>query len=145
MQLSFKKMICCNRLLQAVTSGHIECVKLLVTNGATVNKCDRWDANPLHHASIFGHQDIVSYLIDNGAKINTQDHMGDTSLHLASFSGHYDCVLLLLNAGADTNILNDNGHKAGYEVSPLVMNKIEAIRELIDNYDTMMIKTPEDF
>lgn len=54
----------------ACANGHLEVVKLLVNNGAQIEKDD---FTPLMIASAYKHYEVVKYLLDKGAKVNTQD------------------------------------------------------------------------
>ena len=62
-------------LINAAWSGHFDIVKLLVDNGADVNKSSRESyffssrlRTPLKMAKLEGHTDIVNYLMEKGAK-----------------------------------------------------------------------------
>jgi lysophospholipase len=53
----------------AAAEGHIEVVKYLVTNGASVHARDRYDHVPLDDAIRFGHHDIIRILVQAGAHL----------------------------------------------------------------------------
>ena len=129
-------------LFYASRFGYLECIKILIANGADVNKCDRWDETPLHQATIYGRADCLEYLIDHGSgttkiNINATDNIGETSLHIASANGHEDCVRILLYKGADTDILDNLNRKASD------IAKTNVIKELIENYELFPIKCTE--
>lgn len=54
----------------AVDGGHLDIAKLLVTNGAEVNKANNDKETPLHRAVKRGHLKVVDLLLENGANIN---------------------------------------------------------------------------
>ena len=91
----------------------MEMMKILVSNGADVNKKDTLrNRSPLHHAveisSLLTAEPLI-YLIQNGANVNSQDINGDTPLFFAAGLNNYGAVKTLISAGADTNILNNAG------------------------------------
>jgi len=51
----------------AAAAGHLDIVKLLVRQGADVNKTTKTNSTPLRAACYDGHFDIVKYLIVHGA------------------------------------------------------------------------------
>jgi ankyrin repeat protein len=81
-------------LHDAVVTGNIHLVRLLVENGLDVNEGDQQP--PLHGAAANGHAEVVRYLMGQGARTNEGDSNGDTALHWAAFKGQSDCVRALL-------------------------------------------------
>lgn len=75
-------------------NGHIEVVKFLLDDGATVDLPEGVGNNQtsLHLASIRGHADIAEYLINHGAKINAKDSIGWTPIHFAVAKGMNDTM-----------------------------------------------------
>jgi len=67
-------------LLQAVSNEHINCVEILLKNGANVNQGDKLGRTPLMDAAENGNKDILEILIKSGADINGQDKQGRTPL-----------------------------------------------------------------
>ena len=51
-------------------------MRLLIENGADLNKVDKWGWTPLMMASHQGYEDIVKLLVDNGADIDVADRFG---------------------------------------------------------------------
>lgn len=91
----------------------MEMMKILVSNGADVNKKDTIrNRSPLHHAvelpSKLTTEPLV-YLIHNGANVNAKDINGDTPLFFAAGLNNNDAVRILISAGANTNIRNNAG------------------------------------
>ena len=91
----------------------MEMMKILVSNGADVNKKDTIrNRTPLHHAVELPSKlttEPLIYLIHNGANVNAKDINGDTPLFFAAGLNNNDAVRILISAGADTNIRNNEG------------------------------------
>lgn len=51
-------------------SGHLEVVKLLVSQGSDKSCKDKRGYTPLHAAAASGHVDVVKYLLRNGAEVS---------------------------------------------------------------------------
>lgn len=60
----------------AAWSGHEEIVRLLIADGADVNKTDLEGRTALIAAAYMGHTDIVTHLLDHGADIDHADADG---------------------------------------------------------------------
>lgn len=88
----------------AASSTHGEkCLKLLVTEGATVNSQSRDGRSPLHMTAIHGRFTRSQELIKSGAIVDCVDKEGFTALHIAAANGHDLLIKTLLNVGADPN------------------------------------------
>lgn len=90
--------------------GQLEIVKLLVENGASINKRGKKSETALHLASQRGHGEIVRYLLLNGGDSAVQDKRGQTPLHYAAFSGQSDPLRALLK---DKSLLIDVKDSSG--------------------------------
>uniref|UniRef100_G3WCY5 Protein phosphatase 1 regulatory subunit 27 n=1 Tax=Sarcophilus harrisii TaxID=9305 RepID=G3WCY5_SARHA len=64
-------------LHEAVLSGNLECVKLLVKHGADIHQRDETGWTALHMACSDGYPDIARYLISLGANIDVANDDGD--------------------------------------------------------------------
>ncbi|XP_016019370.1 protein phosphatase 1 regulatory subunit 27 isoform X3 [Rousettus aegyptiacus] len=64
-------------LHEAVLSGNLECVKLLVRYGADIHQRDETGWTPLHIACSDGYPDIARYLISLGADRDAANDDGD--------------------------------------------------------------------
>ncbi|RUS15308.1 ankyrin repeat-containing domain protein [Endogone sp. FLAS-F59071] len=93
-------------LHEAAAAGHIDIVRLLITEGhANTNiQGNMW--TPLNIAAAEGHIDVVKFLITEGyADANACDDEDETPLHVAIYGGHIDIVRFLITEGhADANI-----------------------------------------
>lgn len=90
----------------AALKGKIDCITLLLENGAIVNAVRDDYSTSLHCASLNGHIECAKLLINAGAWINSQDRDLNTPLHLAASRGHLNLVKLLCSLGADTTLKN---------------------------------------
>ena len=97
-------------------TSKLEIVKLLVENGADINKCDGCGQTPLHIYTGGRSLDflgeikkensvkLLSYAIKKGAEINVLDEYNFSPLHRAVETGNLDVVKVLVENGADVNI-----------------------------------------
>ena len=89
-------------LCWAIFYKNHEAAKLLLENGADINKTDRYGYTPLHIACGRGRVDSVKFLLDNGADPNIASDLGDeTPLNVACREGYFDIARCLLNRKAD--------------------------------------------
>ena len=90
-------------LIEAVSGGHEEVVKILLDAGALADKANKLGFYLLHMAALKGHKEIVELLLRAGERVDKADHDGYTPLRMAVRQGHLDVVQILLNHGADVN------------------------------------------
>nr|XP_023666517.1 protein phosphatase 1 regulatory subunit 27-like [Paramormyrops kingsleyae] len=64
-------------LHEAVLTGNLECVKLLVKYGADVHQRDEDGWTPLHMACSDGYPDIARYLLSLGASVEAKNESGE--------------------------------------------------------------------
>lgn len=96
----------------ALVPYFMETLKLLVDNGADINKKDYEGQTALHRATLNPQGETLEpleYLIEKGADINVQDINGNTPLFVAFASGNKNAVELLIKSGADTQLRNNAG------------------------------------
>ena len=93
-------------------SGQTDCVQLLLSAGAEVNRQDRDRRTALRAACWAGHLDCVKELLEAGAEINQMDSEGRTALIAACYMGHLDCVRELIIWGADIEVQDQDGRTA---------------------------------
>ncbi|KAK7967599.1 AGC PKA kinase [Apiospora aurea] len=89
--------------------------RILIENGADVDRPDGAGNTALHIAARDGYEDIVALLVRNGATIDKPLHSW-TPLLLASKDSHHDCCAriaeLLVDNGADVNAADYHGRTA---------------------------------
>ncbi|XP_067453633.1 ankyrin repeat domain-containing protein 29 isoform X3 [Thunnus thynnus] len=95
-------------LMVASYSGHYECVKELIMQGAEINYQRETGSTALFFASQQGHNEVVKLLFEFGASTEFQTKDGGTALTVASQYGHSKVVDTLLKNGANVHDqLND--------------------------------------
>jgi ankyrin repeat protein len=93
-------------LCMAASSGNLDEVKRLVSEGAQINPLDTSGDSALLGAANSRHKDVVKFLLDRGADSNAKTkNKGWTALHYAAYKGHSDIMELLLDRGADLNAI----------------------------------------
>ncbi|UCD27444.1 MAG: ankyrin repeat domain-containing protein [Planctomycetota bacterium] len=96
-------------LHKAVHNGHIEIVKLLISQGADVNAGDAEGDTPLHYAVSNGYYEIARHLVLKGADVNAKNRsFSETPLHVTTYFNYINIIKLLVSYGADVNALNKN-------------------------------------
>lgn len=98
-----------NILMLAAIQNQIELAKLLIQQGAEVNK-PGW--TPLHYAASKGHIEMMRLLIENSAYLDAESPNGTTPLMMAAYYGTPPSVKLLLEEGADPLLKNKLGLSA---------------------------------
>ncbi|MCK9544929.1 MAG: ankyrin repeat domain-containing protein [Novosphingobium sp.] len=97
-------------LYKAIENNNIHIVKLLIDNGANINKKGYDNKEFIIHATELGHKEIVELLIKLNVDINAKDHLGDTALMIAARYNNTDIVKLLLDAKANPVLKNDHSN-----------------------------------
>ena len=87
----------------------IDMARMLIDNGADVNKESPLGTPLMNAATNAWNLEIVDMLIKSGADVNKQDKDGKTALFYAASGGNDDIVMLLLKSGADADIKDKNG------------------------------------
>ena len=139
--------------LHLVASSHAdesaaeECVRLLLEEGASIDKRASNGSTPLHWAAGNGNADIASFFLDQGADPSLMTftwfrdvfgkHSGQTCLHWAAESGHHKVVEMLLDRCPwIVGSLDERGS------SPRAL----ALREAkFDTHDLLLSKEEEQF
>lgn len=105
-------------LFEASSCGHVDIVKLLLENGAMVDRRNGGDGETaLLPASRNGYEQIVRVLLENGADVDKKAVNGDSALHQASHMGHEQIVDLLLKHRANVDPTNARGSSPLHEAS----------------------------
>ena len=77
-------------LISGTAGGHVECVRLLLENGASATLANALGETALHVAAWDGHADVIGVLLAAGASLNKTGPEGETSLLLAADGGHIE-------------------------------------------------------
>ncbi|KAM7403015.1 hypothetical protein PAMA_003778 [Pampus argenteus] len=97
----------------ACSEGHLEVVKYLLSNGATVHARDRYGDTPLCNAVQFRHKEIIGLLRTTGAHFS-QYKMEEAGKELCSLatSGDMEGLEIWILAGADPRLPGYDGRSA---------------------------------
>ena len=88
----------------AAEGGFVHIIKLLVKQGAAVEK-KTWDGDTaLHLAAARGHFNVCQELLNAGIAINVVNTSGQTALHLAAKEGFLSITQILLKYGATSQV-----------------------------------------
>ncbi len=82
------------RLDQAITYGHVSCLKAIIAAGVLIDGIEYY--RPLHFAVEKGQPGCVTALLAAGADADVKNSEGLTALRLASALGQVECKQLLL-------------------------------------------------
>ncbi|KAK4199630.1 putative serine threonine protein kinase [Triangularia verruculosa] len=106
-------------------------LKLLLDNGADINRPDLQGLTPLHSACYQGNLDLVHALLhaSKKPKMDLGNTKYGTPLHCAVIGGSIDVVLLLLNSGAQANLVDRRGNTPLHVAARL--NRPSILRVLI--------------
>lgn len=96
-------------LFVAASKGYERVVKLLIKNGASIDKTGFNKPTPLLEAAGQGYTAIVKLLIENGASINKSDWHDQIPLLYTARKGYTATVKLLIEYGASIEKLEENG------------------------------------
>uniref|UniRef100_A0A3Q2QDF2 Ankyrin repeat domain 52 n=1 Tax=Fundulus heteroclitus TaxID=8078 RepID=A0A3Q2QDF2_FUNHE len=115
---------CCRKLLSnddygrtclhaAASGGNVECLNLLINNGAELDIKDDLGRSPLHYAAANGNSQCTISLVRAGAEVNEADLTGCSPLHYAAASHTFSgCLDFLLDNGANPTLKNSMGYSA---------------------------------
>ena len=92
--------------------GSVEICKVLINNGAELNKPVNGSWTPLYIACMEGHVDVVELLLKSGADVKKCDDDLDSPLHIACMCGHFEIAKQLVDGGAIVDALNKEGRSA---------------------------------
>ncbi|KAM6486416.1 hypothetical protein HDV62DRAFT_215847 [Trichoderma sp. SZMC 28011] len=110
-------------LIYAALKGHIDVVKLLLSENANVNHTDEKNRTPLWFAS-FSHssvpqqrrREVIEYLLLKGADPDVQAKDGSTALMKLIENRDSGAIRLLIQKGASTTIVVEKREMSVYEI-----------------------------
>lgn len=121
-------------LHDAIASGKVSIVKLLLQAKADVNATTQDNRTCLHVAARTGYSgntEIVKELLKSGADVNIQTKDKRTALHFATWRGNKDIVQQLVDNGANVNLLDEDMWSPLYWAAKL--NYLEIAKILVGN------------
>jgi ankyrin repeat protein len=92
----------------AIGRGHMEIVKILLSNNADFITPNENGVTCSHKAAVGGHDEILKILYQKGADINVKDEKSCTPLHYATFNNKLSTVELLINKNAKLSLKDVN-------------------------------------
>uniref|UniRef100_A0A672I3R0 Serine/threonine-protein phosphatase 6 regulatory ankyrin repeat subunit B-like n=1 Tax=Salarias fasciatus TaxID=181472 RepID=A0A672I3R0_SALFA len=98
-----------NTSAPSLTPGHLDVVRLLLSQGAEIACKDKRGYTALHSAAAGGRMDVVTHLVSLGVEIDESNAYGNTPLHVACFNGQVQVVSELIDFGAAINQTNNKG------------------------------------
>jgi len=101
-------------LCDAVRTGNVELVKILLASGVDVNDKNNDGNTTLHVAARYGHKEIVQFFLVAGIEVNARNNDNLTPLHFAAAGDCIEVVKALLAARAEVNARDNDG-----KVTPL--------------------------
>ncbi|EFA84054.1 hypothetical protein PPL_03127 [Heterostelium album PN500] len=141
----------------AVGQGHLETVRLLLSEGVDVNARDKKQFVRLSalHLAIdhrYPNIEIIESLLEAGAKVNQETTERRTPIFKAIEKGHsYDIIKLLLKHGASVNI-QDNPRTNGWEyyrvMTPLhlaiIHRDLDIVKLLVEHGGDVNLKLKDE-
>ena len=94
-------------LLDAADVGNLDCVRMLVEQGADKDEGDSNGYTPLYIATRYGHLQMV--LVEQGASLDKTNEDRETPLSEAAYIGQLEVVRFLLEQGADRDKASNGG------------------------------------
>ena len=95
-------------IIEAVRSGNVNVVDLLIKHGATLDVRDDLRYSVAHAAAEDDERaSVLGYLLANGAEPNARGLFEWTPLHVAALHGCHKNVEVLLGSGADRTLRDD--------------------------------------
>lgn len=84
-------------LFVAASSGSVECVRVLLSQGANVNNRSEQGLMPLHMAARLGHSEVVKLLLEQPSiDVDASNSEGERPIHFALLQSDLEVVQLLL-------------------------------------------------
>uniref|UniRef100_A0A672L4G7 Ankyrin repeat domain 28 n=1 Tax=Sinocyclocheilus grahami TaxID=75366 RepID=A0A672L4G7_SINGR len=126
----------------AAFKGHVECVDILISQGASMMMKDyTHKRSTIHFSAMNGHSECLRLLIHNTEQqtaINIRDGKGQTPLMLAVLGGHTDCVYILLSEGASVEARDKWGRTALHRGA--VMGQEACVEALLQHGSSLLVQ-----
>jgi ankyrin repeat protein len=92
----------------AIRKGHIDIVKILLSNNAELITSSKDGVTCSHLAAAGGHDEILKILYQKGADFNVENQAGQRPLHYATLNNQLSTVKLLINKHAKLSLKDVN-------------------------------------
>lgn len=131
-------------LIKAIINGHEECVKQILSEGASIKIMLPGEVSVFHVAADYGHLNILRILLEYDEELTTAsinaltagDRRGFAPIHFAVSNNHIDCVELLLSKNADIRCRTTcSPHKASTPLHIAAVKNHTEITKLLLKYD----------
>jgi len=99
-------------LYKAVITGDLSSARSIISQGADINKLDKYQVPLLNHAVNFQQHEMVKLLLESGADANGVDKAGWTALIISATYGYDEIARLLMQYGAMVETTADGGESA---------------------------------
>ncbi|XP_047428283.1 protein TANC2-like isoform X2 [Mugil cephalus] len=117
-------------LTAAAGRGRVSVCRLLLDQGAGVDRGNRQGVAPLFSAVRRGHWQVVELLLNHGVEVNMVDQQGRTALMTAASEGHKSTAQLLLDHGASLDQCDREGLTALSWAC--LKGQLQLVRELVE-------------
>ncbi|KAM3597287.1 uncharacterized protein V6R79_002587 [Siganus canaliculatus] len=117
-------------LTAAAGSGRLSVCRLLLDQGAAVERGNKRGVAPLFSAVRRDHWQVVELLLNHGVEVNMVDQQGRTALMAAASEGHIATGQLLLDHGASLDQTDREGLTALSWAC--LKGKLQLVRELVE-------------
>lgn len=140
-------------LFKAVMNGHIDCVKRLLKEGASIRKTLPRQVNVFHVAAEKGYLNVLRVLLDHDYSITriminhltADDKKGFGPIHFAVINNHSKCVKLLLSRNAYRSLRASYGfHKGSTPLHLAAINNNLVIAKIIMKNNEETVHTMND-
>ena len=130
-------------LHQAVSTGNVQNVEILLLRGANANLRGSYDMPLLMLAASAGHREIVRLLLQAGAQVDASNPSTQhTALMFAAKNGHCATMALLLSYGANIEAANRAGTTA--LLAATLAGQTEAVQFLLQEYAARRIRPGQE-
>ena len=92
------------------STGHLQCMIILINSGADVNGRDSDLNTALQHAASVDNVVGINLLLDNGAKIDSVNNINMTPLMVTCYDNYTNSARVLLERGANLTFPNEEGN-----------------------------------